>query len=317
MIKGKKILITGAGGFIGAYFLEKLKDSNEVHVILRKKPESYWRLGLFDKKYTVHIADLNEKEKITKIVSAIKPEIVLHFAAHGAYPKLHKDEDTILDTNINGSINILDATLPFAEIIISAGSSSEYGAVPSPMKEDGPTSPTIIYGASKLFVTHYFSIRAKETGKKIIIVRPFSVFGPYEEPLRLVPYLLSSAVTNRKIKLSSPTNVRDYIFVGDFFEGVMYIVKNSDKLKPGEIFNLGTGIETRTEQVVKKINKILGEQLDVEWGKEKIAQPEIPHWFADISKMENFGWKTRYTLEEGLKITLDWIKNNISYYQEK
>ncbi len=316
MINGRRILITGAGGFIGAYFLEKLKDDNEATVILRRKPEEYWRLSLFEKNYRVYIADLSERRKIFEIFSEVKPEIVIHLASYGAYPRIQKDNDALINTNIIGGVNIADASIQFADITVMVGSSSEYGNVPCPMKEDGPTFPTILYGASKLFTTHYAGIRAKEENKKVVSIRPFSVYGPYEEPFRLIPTICSAAVLRKKLNLSSPTYVRDFVYVGDFLNASLHVIKNSELMELGGIVNVGSGKETNIKKLVELIEKkIMRRKLDVEWEKSGKTQQEIRHWYADIAKIKRIGFAPRYDLERGLKTTIEWITENIEYYK--
>lgn len=317
MLKGKRIIITGAGGFIGAYFLEKLKDANEVTAILRRKPEDYWRLGLFEKNYEITIADITEREKIMSLFSKKKPDIVFHFASYGTYPRIQKDREIMINANVLGNVNLIDATLAHSTLSFIVGSSSEYGNVPSPMREDGPTSPTLLYGATKLFTTHYGKIRAEEENKRLINIRPFSVYGPYEEPFRLIPYLLTSAILGRVAKLSSSDNVRDFIFIRDFFDALMVLAESSDHIAPGEIFNVGSGREISVGALVNLIEKeVTGKKLSVEWSKTKTSQKEITHWYADISKLKRMGFTPRYDLKQGLRETMQWISKNISNYEE-
>lgn len=314
MLKGYKILITGAGGFIGAYFLDKLKDENVVISLLRRDPSEYWRLNLFEKNYKVYKVDIAQRDKVFNIFSKEKPDIVLHFASGGTYPSISKDIYDMFSSNIFGSINVIDAAISFSDLLVMTGSSSEYGNVKCPMKEDGPTSPTIYYGATKLFATHYGRIKARNEKKKLIIIRPFSVYGIYEEPIRLIPSLLSAILLNKKIKLSSPTNVRDYVFIDDFYRATLGLIKKSDIINYGEIFNIGSGKETSIRQLLDLLEKkVVCKNIEVEWGKE-ITQPEPKHWYADTTKLNKIGIRLSYKLEDGLKTTIEWIKKNIMYY---
>jgi len=317
MLKGKKIIITGAGGFIGTYFLEKLKDDNEVIALLRQDISKYWRLKLFEKNYKVEIVDITEREKVMSVFSREKPDIILHFASTGTYPGHQNDRDALFSTNVVGGINIIEASLMYSDITINTGSSSEYGKVPCPMNEKGPTFPTILYGATKLFTTHYAKIRAEEEKKRLITIRPFSVYGPYEEPFRLIPYVLSSALLNKKIKLSSPRSVRDFIFIEDFYDATIHLINKTDQLGYGEIFNIGTGKEASIGDLVKILeNEVLKKNLDIEWGLVQ-KQPELEHWYADISELKKTGYVPVYDLKSGLAKTYNWLKENIEYYSRE
>jgi nucleoside-diphosphate-sugar epimerase len=314
MLKKKKILITGAGGFIGAYFLEKLQNENDVSIIIRKDLKDYWRLGLFPKKYNVNKVDIQNRSDVFSVFSKERPDITFHFASSGTYPKYQKDKTELISTNIFGSMNVLDASLEYSDITINVGSSSEYGEAPCPMSENGPTFPTILYGVTKLFITHYARLVSKEKRKKLITIRPFSIYGPYEEPFRLIPYILSSIILNRKIKLSSPNNVRDFVFIEDFYHSLLFLISKIEHLDYGEIFNIGTGKETSIGELIKILeDKIFMRKIDVEWVYSNV-QPEIDHWFADTTKFKNYGGILNYNLEKGLFKTYEWLKEHIQYY---
>ncbi|MEM3361751.1 MAG: NAD-dependent epimerase/dehydratase family protein [Candidatus Anstonellaceae archaeon] len=315
MIENKKIFITGAGGFVGSYFLERLMRKNDVFIILRKSYKNYWRLRLFEKNYRIIKCDLTSKEDIIKVLKREKPDITLHFAAYGAYPATQKDIEELIKVNVIGTINLIEGCIKYSDISIIVGSSSEYGEVKTPMKEEGPTNPNLLYGATKLFTTNWAKIRARDENKSMFIVRPFSIYGPYEEPRRLIPYLLSRIILNKEIELSSPTNVRDFIFIEDFFDALNFLIKQADKLEPGEIINIGSGKETSIEELVKILEKqIVKRKLNIRWGKAS-TQKEIKSWYADIRKIKKIGFMPRYKLKDGLLKTKEWIEKNIQYYK--
>ena len=314
MLKGKKIIITGAGGFIGAYFLDKLRDNNDVIALLRQDANKYWRLNLFEKNYRIEIVDITQREKIMSIFSKHKPDITLHFASTGTYPGRQKDREALFSTNVIGGMNIIEASLAYSDITVNVGSSSEYGNVHCPMNENGPTFPTILYGVTKLFITHYAKLRAQEEKKKLITIRPFSVYGPYEEPFRLIPYILSSILLNKKIKLSSPHNVRDFIFIEDFYNATLHLIGKIERFEYGKIFNIGTGKETSIDGLIKILeNEVFMNKLNIEWGLSQ-KQPELEHWYADITELKKTGFAHAYDLKSGLIKTYNWLKENIAYY---
>jgi len=182
------------------------------------------------------------------------------------------------------------------------------------MSENGLTFPTILYGATKLFTTHYAKLRAQEEKKKLITIRPFSVYGPYEEPFRLIPYILSSILLNKKIKLSSPHNVRDFIFIEDFYNATVHLLNKIEEFEYGKIFNIGTGKETSISTLVKILqNEIFMKELDIEWSLSQ-KQPELEHWYADITELEKTGFVHAYDLKSGLIKTYNWLRENIAYY---
>lgn len=306
-----KIIITGAGGFIGSFFVSELQKQHEVTAAGRRKFEDYWRFKVIDKNFAYKQIDLENREAIFSLVEEIKPDFILHFASYGTHPRFQNEEDKIIKTNVFGAKNIIDAAVKFNIKLINIGSSSEYGDVNSPMQEDGPVAPTILYGATKLFSTNYCQIKAKE-GLKCITIRPFSVFGLFEEPTKFIPYLLTTALLKNKAKVANPSFKRDFIYIKDFFAGVNTILNNFDNLESGSIFNIGSGKEYKLSNVVEAVSSF--SDLQIEWGSMDQAQPELKNWFADITKIKVLGWHPEYDLNAALKETYKWISNNLTYY---
>lgn len=308
-----KILITGAGGFLGAYFVSELQKQHEIIAVGQRKFEDYWRFKLINKDFTYKEIDLANKEAVFSLLEETKPDFIIHFASYGTHPRFQKDENKIIETNVFGAKNVIDAALKYNVNLINIGSSSEYGDVDSPMKEDGPVAPTTSYGVAKLFATNYCQVKAKD-GLTCITVRPFSVFGLFEEPSKFVPLLLTSAMLKNKAKVSNPNFKRDFLYIKDFFTGVNLILNDFDKLESGSIFNISSGKESKLSDVVEIISSF--SNLRVEWDSLQQSQPELKNWFADITKIKLLGWQPEYGLDAALKETYKWISNNIIHYKE-
>ena len=153
---------------------------------------------------------------------------------------------------------------------------------------------------------------AKRLDLPILTMRPFAVYGYFEEKERLIPTVIKSCLTNKELKLSSPISVRDYIFIEDVISAYLTIIENIQKIK-GEIFNHGAGIQTTIDDIVNLIKKITQSNVKPQYGKIEPAQYEPKSWRADISKIKNIlNWQPRYNLEEGLKKDIEWFRKNIS-----
>jgi dolichol-phosphate mannosyltransferase len=245
-----------------------------------------------------------------------KPNVVIHAAAYGGY-HLETDVQRIFDTNIKSTINLVENFIRSrSELFINTGSSSEYGFKAKPMLEDNLLEPVGSYSVSKAAGTLYCRSRAVETGRNIITYRLFSVYGYYEAAHRLIPYLLLSLINDTKAQLNNPSSVRDFIFIQDVCTAFRSSIVQMEKLGNGEIFNLGTGIETKVVDVVKVAEKISGKTTNIVWkyGQERIGD-KASHWIADISYVGRIlNWKPKFSLEKGLRATYDWIAENVLEY---
>lgn len=311
----KKVLITGGTGFIGSNFVYKfLELGHDVHLIVR--PESnFWRIALIKKKVKLHYTDLCNAEEVNKLIKKLKPHIILHFAAYGAYQGKQKDITLTINTNLLGTINLVNALSKIKfDCFINTGSSSEYGIKNKPMKETDILEPVNLYGITKAAGTMYCQYMSRKFNLPVAIMRPFAVYGYFEDQDRLIPTIIKSNLTNTKLNLSNPNFVRDFIFIEDLIDAYLKAIKNIQKIK-GEIFNLGTGKQSKIDEVVSLVKKITSSPIEPQYGKVTSVQLEPKIWVADISKAKKLlNWKPKYTLEKGLTKDIEWFKENLLLY---
>ena len=312
-----KIFITGGTGFIGSnlvhFFLNK---GHEVATTIRAQ-SNLWRLSDLLNDVKLFKLDIIDREKINDAFNSFKPDVVINTIAYGGY-HFETDSGRIFDNNLYGTMNLVEAYINSnAELLINTGSSSEYGFKNHPMSEQDILEPLGSYGVSKAAATLYSRSRSIETERKIVTLRLFSAYGEFEESHRLVPYLIATSIRGRTAKLNDPNNVRDFIYVRDICNAYMNLIKRQDKVGFGEIFNLGSGKESKVGEIVNLVEKISGERLNVEWqyGGERKGDKAL-HWLAEMSKMRDIlDWGPKYSLENGLSITYSWMKENIEKYE--
>lgn len=307
------MLITGAGGFIGANVTRKFLKKYDVHVISHDSKAS-WRLKEIRNQISVHTGDLTDFNSTRKILQKINPEIIIHLAAYGAY-HYQEELDKIVQTNITGTLNLLEASKPIPyKCFISAGSSSEYGYKSKAMKETDYCSPTSYYAVTKLTTSHLCKLFAEFNNKPIVTFRLFSAYGAYEENSRFIATIMSSLIKNKQINLTPGKQRRDFIHVDDISTAFSKAIKKSDKLR-GEILNLGTGFEYSNDDVVKILFKVTNKKTFIKKGAYPKRSWDTDHWKADTKKISKFlGWKPETTLDDGLYKTYKWFSKNINYY---
>jgi nucleoside-diphosphate-sugar epimerase len=312
----KKVLITGGTGFIGSNFVYKfLALGYDVHLLVRSE-SNFWRIAPIKKKVKLHYTDLCNAEEVNKLIKKLKPQIILHFAAYGVYQRKQQDIALTINTNLLGTINLVNALSKIKfDCFIYTGSFFEYGIKNKPMKETDILEPVNLYGITKAAGTMYCQYMSRKLNLPIVITRLSTVYGYFEDKDRLIPTIIKSNLTNTELNLSNPNFVRDFIFIEDIIDAYLKAIKKIKKIK-GEIFNLGTGKQTKIDEVVNLVKKLAHSYIEPCYEKVAPTQLEPKICVADISKAKKLlNWKPRYNLEKGLRKGIDWFKKNIYIYE--
>ena len=295
-----KIVVTGASGFVGSNVARHLSKDNEVVGLTRSVGN--WRTEGINVEYL----DICDRGKTIDMLKKLKPDVLIHCAVYGGY-HFEKDTEKVIKTNILGTLNLLDAS-ENTSLFINTGSSSEYGLKQKPMKETDTLEPSTDYAMSKALVSNLLHLR--KSMSKAVTLRLFSVYGYYEEKHRLIPTLLYSLIKGERAKLSNPENVRDFVFVEDVSRAYEKVIKNSDNINSGEIFNVGSGVQSKISEVVRMLD------VDVVWDNEDREPEKKRVWQADIEKIKKeIGWIPETALKEGLEKTKKWMEENIALYE--
>ena len=317
-LKDKKILITGATGFVGANLLRKLIDSkNDIHIIIRST-SNLWRINDIIDKVNTHVCDLTNRESVEKLVLKIKPQIIYHLAVYGGY-QFQEESLKIINTNFIGTVNLLDACTDIGfDCFINTGSSSEYGTKDKPMSENDLLEPINDYGIAKAAATLYCQAIGRREKLPIFTLRLFSPYGYYEGPTRLISYLIISCLKNKELKIFTPEAVRDFIFIEDLIKTYFMIVENKEGVLPGDIFNIGSGEQYTVKEIFEIIKKLTKYTKKPQWGKMENDNREIKNlkiWIANISKSKKFlNWSPEYSIENGLEETIKWYRDHLYLY---
>jgi nucleoside-diphosphate-sugar epimerase len=308
------ILITGSTGFIGSNLVRQLiKKYDDIHIIIRKD-SNLWRINDIIGKVNIHYVDLVEKSAVVKAVEKIKPQTIFHLAAYGAYP-FQNNVEKIKSVILDGTINLIEACLKNKfKIFINTGSNSEYGFKNSPMKESDILCPNSHYAVMKAATTNYCQFIAASQKLPIVTVRPFHIYGPYEEPSRLIPKLVTKLLDNELPKLVSPNIARDMLYIDDAID--LFCSIASIKVNNGEIFNMGSGSQSTIRMIVDNTIGLIGASIIPKWNSMKPRIWDQYTWVSDMTKVKRIlGWQPRYTLSEGLFRTIKWYIDNPEIHQ--
>jgi nucleoside-diphosphate-sugar epimerase len=302
----ERVLITGGSGFLGACLTrDLLAEGHDVHLLLRPEAKT-WRLLGLSGKFTTHCADLCDREAVRRAVVACRPEVIYHLAAHGAYP-FQCDRASILATNLLGTANLLDALAGHDyRALVNAGSSSEYGHKDRPMREDDRLEPRTDYAVTKAAATLLCQAEAHK-GRPVTTVRVFSAYGPWEEPSRLVPYVMACCARGECPRVTAGQQPRDFIYVEDVVE--LFKVAARHPQARGQILHAGTGKQHTVRDMIETIVAVCGgDKVAAEYGAAALRPDEPGVWVADIAcTTELTGWRPRHDLRAGIQRMWHWF----------
>jgi len=306
----KRILVTGASGFVGANLVRRLlKDGHDAHLLLRPSYQC-WRLEEISADVHVHEADVEDVDGVRRVVTAAKPDWVFHLAAYGAYPS-QTGLPRMVSTNLMGCAALVDACAETGvESFVHSGSSSEYGFKDHAAAEDEVLEPNSHYAITKAAATHYCQRTARERDLNAVTVRFYSIYGPFEEPGGLIPTLILHGLRGMLPSLASPRIARDFVYVDDAVDAMLRVAA-ARSISRGAVYNVCTGMESTLANVVAVARKVMDISAEPLWSSMPNRSWDTDRWVGSPVLMEReVGWRARTTLEEGLKQTVRWFEEH-------
>lgn len=324
-LKNLKILVTGSDGFIGSHLTERLVDlgySVKAFVYYNAFNSNGW-------------LDTLPKEKLAKIEifsgdvrdpngvrTAVKDcDVIFHLAALIGIPFSYHSPDSYVDTNIKGTLNILNACKDYnVKKCVITSTSETYGTAKYiPIDENHPLQGQSPYSATKIAADQLAMSFYRSFNTPIAIIRPFNTYGPRQSARAIIPTIISQiAAKKSEIHIGSLDPKRDFTYVLDLVDAFILIAEKDQTL--GEVINIGSNFEVSIGDLATKIKKIMNSSAkivsDIE--RKRPEKSEVERLWADNKKAKAFlGWSPRHTLDEGLKKTSEWFldKKNLSNYK--
>jgi dolichol-phosphate mannosyltransferase len=311
----KRVIITGGTGFIGSNLVRRLiSDGHEIHLLVRSG-YSTWRIHDISTNIRLHVVDLRNSNMLKKIVKQIRPDWVFHLATSGAY-SWQTNLTNIVQTNIIGTINLVEACSNAGfESFINTGSSSEYGYKKHAPCETEWLEPNSHYAVTKASATLFCRYTAQNRNIPLYTLRLYSVFGPYEEPKRLLPSLIREGLKGNLPPLVEPNTSRDYIFVDDVINAYLLTATKPNQ-EIGAIYNIGSGHQTTLREVVQVARQTLNIKSEPKWNTMPRRIWDTTIWVANIQKASTaLEWQPRFSLQQGFTRLVQWYLNNPKYLE--
>jgi UDP-glucose 4-epimerase len=305
----RRVLLTGGTGFVGANLVRRLlADGHAVHCLVRGDTRNAWRLAGVRRDVALHRASLDDAKAVARVVKRARPDWVFHLAAHGAY-SWETDLDRIVATNVVGTVNLVRACLRTGfEAFVNAGTSSEYGFKKKAPTEREWVEPNSHYAVTKVAATHFCRLTARTEKAKIATLRLYSVYGPWEDPGRLIPAMIVRGLDGRLPPLVDPRVARDYVYVDDVSEAFVRAAAKPHP-EPGPVFNVGSGRQTTIRQVVDVARRVLGIAEKPKWGSMANRTWDTSVWVSDSRAIRRaLGWTPRHSFERGFRQAVAWMR---------
>jgi dTDP-glucose 4,6-dehydratase len=318
---GKRVLVTGAGGFIGSHLTESLlRAGAQVRAFVRYNarndpgllrfmtPDEFARLELV-------AGDLRDSDAIRSAVRGVSH--VFHLGALIAIPYSYQHPREVVESNVIGTLNLLMAAREFGvQRLIHTSTSEVYGtALRVPIDEEHPLQAQSPYSASKIGADKLAESFHLSYSLPVVTLRPFNTFGPRQSARAVIPTIISQALAGGKIRLGNTDARRDFTYVSDTVDGFLRIAATPGL--EGRTLNLGTGYDVTIGQVAETIFEILGRPFELEHDPARLRpeKSEVQRLISDNRQaLEHMGWSPQVSLREGLARTIDWVRENLSAY---
>ncbi|MCU0453810.1 MAG: GDP-mannose 4,6-dehydratase [Bacteroidetes bacterium] len=320
--KGRKVVVTGAGGFIGSHLTEELlrRGADVLAIVRYNSKGSIGHLSMVAPELRGH---LNVVRAELRDLAVLRPmlegrQVIFNLAAYVGIPYSYVNPQEVIENNILSTLNLLlVAKENGMERFVQTSTSEVYGSARSvPISESHPYQPQSPYSASKIATDNIALSFHYSFGLPVSIVRPFNTYGPRQSARAVIPSLISQALKGDVIKVGTTTTTRDFTYVADTVQGFLRIAESSHSI--GQAINLGTGreisIDDLAQLIVQKVGT--GARLEFDASRARPDKSEVQRLLADVSKAKQLaGWEPTYSLERGLELTIEWIRAHMDEFK--
>lgn len=312
LFAGIPVLVTGANGFIGSHLSRCLVGLNaEVHVLLRQGCDRS-RLQDIEDQITIWHGSITHYDEVCRCLAGARPKAIFHLAAARDVTRDIRLLDSMVATNLTGTMNLLRAVQETGitpACIVNTGSSEEYGKGRTPFVESQREMPVSPYSVSKVATTHLGQMLYRTSGLRVVTLRPFLVYGPGQGTDMFIPSLIHHCLGKKDFMMTAGDQTRDFVYIDDLIDAYLRAAFSSSA--PGEVINVGSGIERRIRDIAEKILQKMGNPIRLIIGAIEKRQGETDHFYCSNKKAhEILGWSPAIGIDEGLDKTIAWFRDS-------
>lgn len=302
-----KVIIAGGAGFIGSHLVKRLLEKKYDVGLIKREKTNIDKIKEYLKDLTVFNADIKDSEAVLPIFSEFKPNIVVNLAMF--YTVEHKPEDInqMIDTNIKGTLNLLEASKQGKiKLFINTSTSFVYKEKKDKLKEEDELNPLNLYALTKINSEQLCSFYSEKYKLNAVTLRIFPPYGPGDNPRRLIPFVIKSLDNDEELKLTSGLQKWDYTYVEDIADAYMKVIAH-ELYNGHKIINVGASNPVSIREIVGDIKSIMKKNTNIEWGAIPHRENEVWYCCADINKAKiYFGWEPKTDIKQGLEKTVKW-----------
>jgi NAD dependent epimerase/dehydratase len=317
---GKRVLVTGAGGFIGSHLTEALVCAGAAtRALVHYNAMGNWG-WLDDSSYKSDIdvvaGDICDEDIVEEATRDV--EVVFHLAALIGIPYSYQAPESYVRTNIQGTLNVLKAVRRFeVDKLVHTSTSEVYGTAQyAPIDEAHPLQGQSPYAATKIGADKLVESFHCSFGLPVTTVRPFNTFGPRQSARAVIPTIITQCLQENAVTLGNLEPTRDLNYVGNTVEG--FLRAGSDEGAVGRVFNLGSGREISIGELARLIIRLVGRPVELKTTEQRMrpTNSEVVRLLADSNLAEEvLGWQPIHTLEDGLELTIEWVRGHLEGYR--
>ena len=307
----RRVLVTGAHGFIGSHLTRALlADGCEVGILARETSDLS-RIRDLTGRISTHTGDLRDPASVQRAVEEARPGAIVHLATYYAVEHRPEEVGVMMDTNVKGTIALLEASRDRGiSLFLNMSTCAVYREKEVLLEETDPVSPQNLYALTKLQAEDACRFYSDRMGVPAATLRLFPPYGPADNERRLIPYVIRSLLAGRDVQLTTGTQRWDFVFVDDVVAALLAALREPEKAASAGTMNMATGDPRSIRELVIRLHEMMGSKGDLLWGAIPHRKNEVWYNSGSPAKIRSvLGWEPRYTLDEGLERTIAWFRD--------
>ncbi len=305
-LSDKSVLVLGGAGFVGSQLVRNLLKRKAKVVVFDSFIHGH-RENLEGLDISVEVGDVMDSWRLSSVFRQHKPEFAFDLVAETYVPTTYSEVKRTLNTNIEGTMNILMASHQFGlKRLLYVSTTELYGnAMTERIAEDHQLNPYNTYAVTKMAADRLCFTMHKEYGIPLVMARFFNSYGPRETEPYVIPDIISQFARRDFVELGNLDAKRDFTYVEESAEALIMLLESD--IPDGEAVNVGSGSVYSVREIAQKVAAIMGKPADIRVDPKRFRRYDIPVFSADNSKLKKWtGWSPKISIEEGLKLTVDW-----------